>query len=283
MGLNYEILNDKPKIGLALGSGGARGLSHIGVIKVLEKHNIPIDFIAGSSIGALIGGFYAATKNIQKIEETASQINWKQLLSLTDPSFHQGILKGERIKKFIKENIGDNFSDLKIPFAAVTTDLKNGKTVILKKGNLVSAIRASIAVPLVFQPIKLENKILSDGGLSMPVPVKAVKEMGATIVIAVNLDGSYFDKETKTKLSFYEIANTSLNILRYHLAFYNAKEADFVITPKVGGITWFDFVKRKEKTISLGEKATEEKIDLLKALIKKRTYIGLKKYFDFLR
>ena len=128
----------RPKIGLALGSGGSRGLAHIGVIKALEENNIPIDFIAGSSIGAMIGGFYAARLDIKEIEEIALSINWRRIFSiLFDPHLKQGLIGGEKLKTFIKNYInGKKFEDCKIPFAAVATDLKTGEIVILNKGEI---------------------------------------------------------------------------------------------------------------------------------------------------
>jgi len=221
----------KPKIGLALGSGGARGLAHIGVIKILEGNNIPIDFIAGSSIGAMIGGFYAASKDIKRVEELALNNNWRQMLYFIDFSFHKGFIGGERIKKFIKNNIDKtNFEDCEVPFAVVATDLKTGEVVVINKGEIVPAIRASISFPLVFKPIEQKGRLLVDGGLSLPVPVKVVRKMGADIVIAVNLDVNYFADNYKDEVRFYKIAVNSINLLRYHLASWNVSRKDKTLT-----------------------------------------------------
>ena len=261
------IKTKRPKIGLALGSGGARGLAHIGIIKVLEKNNIPIDFIAGSSMGAMIGGFYAMQKNIKALEKVALSTTWRQVFSiLFDPSFKQGLVDGEKVEKFIKNNInGENFEDCKINFVAVATDLKTGKIVILDKGKIVPAIRASISIPLIFNPTKIDNKILLDGGLSAPVPAEIVKNMGADIVIAVNLDKHYYKKEQK--LTWYNIANSSLDILRYHLAHLSAKGADIVIEIGFGKEEyWYKFTNRRRKILK-GEKAMETKMSQLQNLI----------------
>jgi len=227
----------RPKIGLALGSGGPKGLAHIGVIKILEENNIPIDFIAGSSIGALIGGFYSATKDIGQVEKIALNANWRQLLSLIDPSLQRGLIGGEKIKKFVERHIGKiKFQDLKIPFSAITTDLKTGEIISINQGEVASAIRASISIPLVFKPVERKGRLLADGGLSLPVPVKTARRMGAELVIAVNLDADYFanNDNNKTNLGFYKIANNSINLLRYHLASWNIKEADIIVEPKFG-------------------------------------------------
>jgi len=208
----------RPKIGLALGSGGSRGLAHIGVIKALEENNIPIDFVAGSSIGTMVGGFYAAGLSIKEIEKIALSTTWRRVFSvLFDPHLKQGLIGGEKLKTFIEDYInGKKFEDCKIPFVAVATDLKTGEVVVLNKGEMAQAIRASVSIPLVFKPVKINGRILADGGLSAPVPVEIARNMGADIVIAVNLDKHYCDEERET--GWYDIANDSLNILRHHLA-----------------------------------------------------------------
>ena len=277
----------RPKIGLALGSGGAKGLAHIGVIKVLEENNTPIDFIAGSSIGALIGGFYSATKDIKQIEEIALSTNWRQVLSLIDPSLRQGLISGEKIKKFIENHIGKiRFQDLKIPLSVIATDLKTGETISINQGEVASAIRASISFPLVFKPVKWKSRLLADGGLSLPVPVEIVRKMGAELVIAVNLDADYFTNgdNNKTNLGFYKIANNSINLLRYHLASWNVKNADIIVEPKLdiklGIVHWNKFLDGKN-IILAGESAMKKKLPQLQELIYQKSKSGLRKYLEF--
>ncbi len=258
----------KLKVGLALGSGGAKGLSHIGVIKVLEENNISIDYIAGSSIGSLIGGAYAVEKDIKKVEKVVVETNWKKVFKLIDPALKGGLINGAKVKKFLDEHThGASFKDLKIPLAVVSTNLKNGTPVISTKGEVAAAIRASISFPLLFKPFKINNQNLGDGGLSIPVPVSVVREMGADIVIAVNLDGDYFNEEhAKERVRFYQVANNSLNILRHHLAVFNTEGADLVILPKTGDISWGKFLDGRS-VIYNGEKAMRAKIDELKSLL----------------
>ncbi|MDD5622295.1 MAG: patatin-like phospholipase family protein [Actinomycetota bacterium] len=260
----------KPKIGLALGSGGAKGLAHIGVIKVLEENNIPVDFIAGSSIGAMVGGFYAVTKDVKRVEEIALNTNWRQMLYLIDPSFRQGLIGGTKVKKFISDNIDKtNFEDCKIPLSVIATDLKTGAVVIINRGEIVPAIRASISFPLVFKPIEQDDKLLADGGLSLPVPVEVVRKMGADIVIAVNLDTNYFPNDHKGKLGFYKIAINSINLLRYHLASWNIIDADIVINPKFGYVHLAKFLNGKDIIIA-GEKAARESLPQLQEIINRK-------------
>jgi len=260
------------KIGLALGSGGAKGLAHIGVIKILEENDIPIDFIAGASIGALIGGLYAAFKDIKAIEKNLTSSNWRQILSfILDPSIKGGLISGKKLETFIRSQINHiQFSELKIPFAAVATDLNSGESVIIKEGDVSSAIRASIAVPLVFKPIKKEGQLLVDGGVSKPVPVQIVRQMGADFVIAVNLDGRCFPNDKKGGTNFYAIARQTLYIMRYHLAKYDVEKADLIIAPEVkisGIIGWRNFIDG-QKFVLAGEKATKDQLSRLKQLIK---------------
>ncbi|MCK5027412.1 MAG: patatin-like phospholipase family protein, partial [Candidatus Pacebacteria bacterium] len=219
------MINKKqPKIGLALGSGGVKGLSHIGVIKALKANNIPIDHIAGSSIGALVGAFYAIGQDIDKLEEIALEATWKMGLSIFDPSLNGGFVKGNRLEKLIETWITNNptFDDLNIPLTIIATDLLTGKEVDIKQGNIIKAVRASLSVPVVFQPIEYKNKLLADGGLSNPVPDSVVRAMGADIVIAVNLDNVYFDngldRDMNKNINLAKVPIRALNILRYHLA-----------------------------------------------------------------
>ena len=277
------VESKRPKIGLALGSGGSRGLAHIGVIKVLEENNIPIDFIAGSSIGAMVGGFYAAGLSIKEIEEIALSTNWRRVFSvLFDPHLKQGLIGGEKLKTFIENYInGKKFEDCKVPFVTVATDLKTGEVVVLNKGEIAQAIRTSISIPLVFKPAEINGRMLVDGGLSAPVPVEIVRGMGADIIIAVNLDKHYCDEEYKP--GWYDIINDSLNILRHHLALSNVASSDIVININVGKNNhWYQFTNGQDKILA-GEKATKEVLPQLKELIYQKRKGGLKKYLEFFK
>ena len=265
----------RKKVGLALGSGGAKGLAHIGVIKILVKNNIPIDYISGSSIGALIGGLYANNLDISQIEEWFLKLTYKDLIRiLFDPYFYSGLIKGEKVVSLLKAKIGDKkIEDLKIPFKAVATDLITGESVIFDKGDLVLAIRSSGAVPFLLTPVVLGNKCLVDGGVSMPIPVKVVKEMGADLTIAVNLDFVYFINNQKEKflnanLNIKNVLEKSINVLRYQLAKENIKEADIVINPIIKKGSFIDFVHGK-KIIKEGERAAQEMLPKILDLLNK--------------
>ena len=264
------------KIGLVLGSGGAKGLAHIGVIKTLEKNNIPIDYIAGSSIGALIGAHYAAYKDIEKLEKLALSASWRTGLKLFDPTFKGGFIEGRKIELLFEDWFrGVNFNNLKIPFVAVATDLTTGQTVNIKSGNIVKAIRASISVPAVFKPVKYQGKLLADGGLSNPLPNNIVRDMGAHIVIAVNLDTRRPEKNLNKKyLTLANVSMRALNIMRYYLAKNCLKEADIVLEPKINGeiglIGWNQFFNsnKAKQIITGGVDVTNKYLPQIKKLIK---------------
>ena len=268
-----------PKIGLALGSGGPRGLAHIGVIKALKKENIPIDFIAGCSIGAMVGGFYALTKDIAWIEKIAMETDWRRIISLlAKPSLLSGgLVGGEKIEKFLLDQIGGKkFKDLQIPLTAVATDINTGEEVRITGGDLVMAIRASSSVPLIFKPTRRKGMLLVDGGLSNPVPCDVAREMGADLVIAVNLDNYFFHNSNRvtdtsgSKLAIHRVALNSLNILRYHLSQHCMKEADLVITPKVDEKSWTQFANG-QKIIKKGETEMQANLLKIKDLIQSKT------------
>ncbi|MCX6736660.1 MAG: patatin-like phospholipase family protein [Candidatus Parcubacteria bacterium] len=262
-------------IGLALGSGGPRGLAHIGVIQALLNEKINIDYIAGTSAGALIGGMYGVERNLLKIENLAHNFSYKDLLEVfSDPQIGSGIIGGKKAVSFLDDIIGSvNIENMAIPFKAVATDLFTAEAVIIDKGSLSEAIRASGSIPLMFQPVKINDRYLVDGGLSQPVPVETVKKMGADIVIAVNLDHVYFSAlkkgEIKPLMSFLSVANTSLSILRCNLSIESAKDADIIVVPDIkyaSDIGFNSFINGKD-IIQSGLKAMEKMIPELKKLL----------------
>ncbi len=181
------------KVGLALGGGGVRGLAHIGVLKVLERENIPIDLIAGTSAGGLIGGAYAHGMSVEEIEGEIEEMRSPlKLAKLMDSGVFQtknGLLSGEQIVSYFTELLGEGltFDDMKIPFAAVAISLEDGKEVVLSSGELISAMRASMSVPGFFEPCERDDLRLIDGGILNNVPADVVREMGADVVIAVDV------------------------------------------------------------------------------------------------
>ena len=176
----------EPKIGLALSGGAIWGISHIGVLKAFEDNHIPISFIGGTSIGALIGALYAGGMTVAQLEELALNTQWKDISKLS--LLFRGLLSNEPMEQYIHNLIGDlSFSDLQIPFQAVATDLISGEEVILKSGKLSTAIRATTAIPGIYQPVQIGNTTLVDGGIVNNVPIQMVRDMGADLVVGVSL------------------------------------------------------------------------------------------------
>ena len=185
------------KIGLALGSGSARGWAHIGVIRALAEAGIEIRCIAGTSIGSLVGAAFALNK-IDVLEDFARQLDWKQIVSFLDVTFpRSGLIDGEKITDFFRGHVREiNIEELPLSYCAVATDLTTGREFVLNKGDLIEAIRASISVPGIFTPAKKNGGFLVDGGLVNPVPVSAARNMGADYVIAVDLNHDIVDKRS---------------------------------------------------------------------------------------
>ena len=247
------------KVGLALGGGSARGLAHIGVLEVLEKEKIPIDMIAGTSAGALIGALYARGSNAIAIKEMAtsmSLIDRARMIDLALPK--TGLIAGERIKKMLKELIGEaEFKDLRIPFACVATDIVTGEEVVIDHGSVVEAVRASISIPAVFTVVKYEGKFLVDGGLSNPVPVSVLKDMSADFTIAVNVippikrkhsskGKAKISKENEKEPNIFTVLINMIDIANHHLAKESTSMADIVIEPDTSDIGPSDFNRTRE-------------------------------------
>jgi NTE family protein len=226
-----QIKTKRKTVGLALGSGGFRGPAHIGVLKSLIKHNIPIDCIAGVSIGAVIGAHYAMYQDLDKMQKDYFSEQDKKMHYLKDVNFAKGLLSGARLEKsFAKMFDGKTFADTKIPFKAVATDLFSGEAVVLEKGDLSKAVRASVSIPLIFKPVKYLNKFFVDGGVSNPVPDNVVRKMGADIVISVNLYNKYQSENKMKNLS--KILTRTSEIALYNLSI-SLGDSDIIINPNI--------------------------------------------------
>jgi len=257
----------RKKIGLALSGGGARGFAHIGVLKVLAEHNIPIDFMAGTSAGAFAGGALAAGMSMADMEEMASAIRWRNVCR---PSFSpMALLSNAPMAKLMRRHFPvQRFENLSIPFAAVACDPVAGELVVLKNGDLITAIQASCAVPAVFTPVRINGRLLADGGIMVPMPVDIVREMGADLVIAVDLlsSGASFRRNTYT--AFGMLFSSALTIIR-EVTNKHDQEADLTIIPQIGHIRP-DRLDRTRECLELGEKAAREGIEEIKSLISDR-------------
>jgi len=198
------------KVGLALGSGSARGWAHIGVIKALTEAGIRVDCIAGASIGAVVGAVHASGK-IDALEDIVLRLDWKQIASFLDVVFPKsGLIDGNKIADFVRAHVAPgNIEDLPLPFCAVSTDLETGSEIVIREGDIIEAVRASISVPGIFTPVRKGDLILVDGGLVNPVPVSVARAMGADFVIAVDLNHDIIGKKGAGKISVPGLEKTA--------------------------------------------------------------------------
>ncbi len=263
----------RQKIGLALSGGAARGLAHIGVLTVLEKEGIPVDLIAGTSAGAIVGSLYAQGKNVSQIKELTLDLAQQKLTRFIDPSLPRtGLIKGKKIKDQLASLIGGDirFSNLKIPFACVATDIETGEEIVIDRGSVPEAVRASISIPGIFTLVKKGGRYLVDGGLVNPVPVSVVKAMGADFIIAVNVIPGVVDRthhqegaKGSKEPNIIHILMQSLYIGTYSLARSSLEGADIVIEPHVAQVGPSEF-HRAQECILQGELAAQSSIPEIK-------------------
>jgi len=256
----------KPKIALVLGGGAARGFAHIGVIRALEQEKIPIDLIVGTSVGSLIGAIYAYDMSSMELEWTAFTLDRDKLFDygLMTAFTGMGVAKGEKLEEFVKSKVPvANIEDLKIPFAAVATDLNRGTRVILDKGSVAKAVRASSAIPGVFPPVDHQGKMLVDGGVIDNIPVSVAREKGADIVIAVDISENVFNFNITNVL---DVMLQSITIMGAENAKYRKKEADILISPKIGDVGMLDFTQKK-RCMMAGIDAAQKVMPEIKAKI----------------
>lgn len=277
--MTEKILNQggRKKVGLALGGGGAKGLAHIGVIKALEHAEIPIDFIAGTSMGALVGGWYALTGNIYAIEKLFLELKDKQLLSEDRISKERDghLFADGTIVEMLEAGFqGKHFYDCRIPFAAVATDVEDGEQITIKEGSLTEAVRASIALPIAFRPVKTSGHLLMDGGFVDPVPADVVRDMGADVVIAVDVASRWMNipsgdlRDIKKVKNLYSFIYELVAGVEYHIAERVLKDADVVLKIPVATLDWLEF-NRAQEIIERGEAEVKRNI---KEIAKKTGY-----------
>jgi NTE family protein len=255
------------RIGLALGGGAARGFAHIGVIKVLEAQGIVPDIIVGTSAGSVVGAMYAAGNNGFALQKMALDMDEATISDWSLPFFSKssGVLKGEALQNYVNRMVGQSsIEKLKKPFGAVATDLNTGMPILFQRGNTGLAVRASSSVPGVFQPVKINERYYVDGGLVSPVPVRFARDMGADIVIAVNISSA---PEGQAATSSLEILMQTFTIMGQSLNQFELKNADIVIKPDLPSMKGNDFNGRN-LAILAGERAANAVIPELKEKIR---------------
>ncbi|MFC1963934.1 patatin-like phospholipase family protein [Chloroflexota bacterium] len=261
------------KVGLALGGGVARGMAHIGVLEVLQQEGIPIAFIAGTSIGAAIGAVYAGTSDAGQLRRWITRQSRRQLAAFIDLSLPKtGFIKGDKLRELLASFLGGepSFGEMKIPFACVAADIDTGEEIVIKKGSVIDAVRASISLPGIFTLTEDEGRFLVDGGLVNPVPVNVVRDMGADLTIAINVipDAKALSERERSKEhpGLIHIIMQSIYIGNYSLVRSSLEEADVVIQPQVAHVGAGDFHLAAE-CIHQGTLATKVALPEIKRLL----------------
>jgi NTE family protein len=268
-------------IGLAMGSGAAFGYSLIGILRILERENIYPDVISGTSMGALIGAFYAAGKSPDELEKIAQSITRKKLWQMVDLTFPRaGVIKGKGVLDFLRSHLGDKtFSDLQIPFCCVATDVQTGKEIDLDHGNVAEAVRASLSLPFFFEPYYLDGRYLVDGGLVNPVPTSIIVSQGANILLSANLTSRTGDRKIPRVMgwrkrlphilrgpSLPEVLMKTIYTMQYEIARARSGIADVVMQINANDLLWWD-LDRAAEIIKIGEMVAEENLPKIKALL----------------
>ncbi|MFH1169171.1 MAG: patatin-like phospholipase family protein [Chloroflexota bacterium] len=264
----------KKRVGLALGGGAARGLAHVGVLEVLEGEGIPVDVIAGTSAGAIAGALFAQGKSSRQITKLAMELGGKKLAFLIDLSLPKsGFISGRKLQALLTGSISASvqFSDLKIPFACVAADIETGEEVVIDRGPVLAALRASISIPAIFAVVKRGGRFLVDGSLVNPVPVSAVRKLGAEFVIAVNVIPDATERSRNVKSggkaasepNIVHVMMQSMHIGTYSLVRSSMKGADIVIEPDVAHFGGGEF-HRASEIIQQGRLAARSAIPEIK-------------------
>ena len=283
--------HERPRIGLALSGGGARGSAHLGVLRVLEELRIPVDYIAGTSMGSIVGGLYASGMSVDEIEQALVDIQWEDIFSDLQPreerrfrrklddylylvrhrigvnddkgevNLAPALIQGQKFDLILRRYLlpvsnQKNFDNLRIPFRAVATDIVSGKAVVLGSGDLPTAIRASMAVPAVFAPVEMNGKLLVDGGIAMNLPISVVREMGADVVIAVDISTPSLKRdEIRSALDMLNQLSALLTRPGTDAQIASLTSRDVLIVPELGDkVSSADFIPKKLlEGVAIGE------------------------------
>ena len=252
------------RIGLALGGGAARGFAHVGVIQVLEEARLHPQLVTGTSAGSLVAALYASGKNSQELRRVAETMEEAEITDWMMPILNRGALRGEALAKYVNTQVGGkSIEQMKIPLGIVATDLRTGEAVTFRRGNTGSAVRASSAVPAVFQPVRIGEREYVDGGLVSPVPVKQAREMGANFVIAVDISS---DPEGNPAGDTFQILMQTFAIMGKSINTLALREAEFVVRPPLSGVKSADFGARR-RSIEAGRSVMLAMLPQLKSRI----------------
>ncbi|MGV0989646.1 patatin-like phospholipase family protein [Limnohabitans sp.] len=248
-------------LGLALGGGAARGFAHVGVIQVLEEAGLKPSHVVGTSAGSLVAALYASGKSVPELRKAAETMEEAEITDWMVPLLNRGALRGEALAKYVNAQVGGrNLESMKIPLGIVATDLRSGEAITFRRGNTGSAVRASSAVPAVFQPVRIGDREYVDGGLVAPVPVHQAREMGANFVIAVDISS---DPEGNPAGDTFQILLQTFTIMGKSINTLALKDADLVVRPALSGVKSADFSARR-RSIEAGRVAMLAQLPRLK-------------------
>jgi len=255
-----------PRIGLALGGGAARGFAHIGVIQVLEENGLRPDLVVGTSAGSLVAALYAAGRSGAELGLLAESMDESAVTDWAFPG--RGLIRGEALAKYVHDHTGGrNIEQMRMPLGIVATDLDSGEAILFQRGDPSVAVRASSAVPAVFQPVRIGLREYVDGGLVAPVPVRFARQMGAELVIAVDIsaapEGSATGDAMRLLLQTFSIMARSIN-------HFELRDADVVLRPRLAGVSGTDFSARK-RSIQAGREAALAQLPGLRERIAAKT------------
>ncbi|WP_157264680.1 patatin-like phospholipase family protein [Azohydromonas aeria] len=256
------VPRDPPRIGLALGGGAARGFAHIGVIQVLEEAGIRPSLVVGTSAGSLVAALYASGLNGKQLGELAVAMDESAITDWAYPG--RGLLRGEALARYVREHTGaKSIEQMKLPLGIVATDLDSGAPILFQRGDTATAVRASSAVPAVFQPVRIGNREYVDGGLVSPVPVRFARQMGAELIVAVDItsppEGQPTGDAMRMLLQTFSIMGRSINS-------FELKDADLVLRPRLDGVSSADFTARK-RAIQAGRESAQALLPQLRQRI----------------
>jgi NTE family protein len=258
-----------PRIGLALGGGAARGFAHVGVIEVLEEAGIKPDLVVGTSAGSLVAALYASGRNGKQLQQSAMAMDEAAFADWTLPIFSRGVLRGEALARYVDAQVNHKLiENMALPLGIVATDLKTGQGVLFRRGDTGTAVRASSAVPAVFLPVKIGAQEFVDGGLVSPVPVRYARQMGAEVVIAVDIssapEGNPFGDTLQVLMQTFAIMGKSINS-------WELKDADVVVRPALVGMGSGDFAG-KRRAIDAGRAAMQAALPQLRAALEAKAH-----------
>ena len=253
-----------PRVGLALGGGAARGFAHVGVIQVLEEAGIQPTLVVGTSAGSLVAALYASGRNGQQLQSVAMNMDEAAFADWTLPLFNRGVLRGEALARYVNTQVANRLiENMALPLGIVATDLNSGQGVLFRRGDTGTAVRASSAVPAVFLPVKIGSQEFVDGGLVSPVPVRYARQMGAELVIAVDISSA---PEGNPSADPLQILLQTFAIMGKSINHWELKDADIVVRPALAGMGSGDFAG-KRRAIDAGRAAMRALLPQLRAAL----------------